>query len=370
MPMQATQPLAFREATRRSVAPVFVLGCPRSGTTLLYDMLLSSGGFAVYLAESNVFNVLATRFGDLRSRQRRERLLRVWKQTKLFRATGLEHPSIEARILDDCRDSGDFLRIVMQEIARQQGMYRWAENSPESILHLPDIKRLLPDALVIHIIRDGRDVALSLERLRYVRPFPWQQRQSLFAAGAYWEWIVQKGRAFGESLGNDYIEVHFEDLLTSPQKTLDRIGAFIEHELEYERIQRVAYGSVNRPNTSFSTEHSSGTFTPVGRWKRGIKSEHLTRLETMIGQTLIQTGYPLSGKSTGTLHTSAHATKQVYRAYFESKLWFKLNPIVRAIRPALSAAEIDATVLAEDHAPDIRPLVAESAMSHKGWRRE
>ena len=51
------------ESGARSKAPVFVLGCPRSGTTLLYHMLLSAGNFAVYRAESQVFNLLEPRFG-------------------------------------------------------------------------------------------------------------------------------------------------------------------------------------------------------------------------------------------------------------------------------------------------------------------
>ena len=51
--------------TPRSNAPVFVLGCSRSGTTLLYHMLLSAGNFAINRAESAVLNLLEPRFGDL-----------------------------------------------------------------------------------------------------------------------------------------------------------------------------------------------------------------------------------------------------------------------------------------------------------------
>jgi hypothetical protein len=54
-----------RVSLRRNDAPVFVVGCPRSGTTVLYHMLLSAGGFAVYRSESNVFNLLVTRFGGM-----------------------------------------------------------------------------------------------------------------------------------------------------------------------------------------------------------------------------------------------------------------------------------------------------------------
>lgn len=56
----------------RDKAPVFVLGSVRSGTTLLYHMLLSAGGFAVYRSESNVFNLLEPRFGDLHVRRNRK----------------------------------------------------------------------------------------------------------------------------------------------------------------------------------------------------------------------------------------------------------------------------------------------------------
>src|ERR1700737_3418353 len=113
-------------------------------------MLLSASGFAVYLAESNVFNLLVPRFGDLGLRSNREQLMQAWLNSRLFLATGLEKGHIRKRILDECRDGGDFLRIVMGEICILQGMPRWAENSPEGILYLPLIKELIPDALVVH----------------------------------------------------------------------------------------------------------------------------------------------------------------------------------------------------------------------------
>ncbi|HEY6339548.1 MAG TPA: sulfotransferase [Candidatus Sulfotelmatobacter sp.] len=345
---------------QRNTAPVFVLGCPRSGTTLLYDMLLSAGGFAVYLAESNVFNVLALRFGDLRTTSNREKLLRVWLGSKLFRASGLDAKCIEKKILEECRHAGDFLQIVMDEIALKQGMRRWAENSPESVLHLPLIKKLIPRALVIHIIRDGRAVAMSLEKLRYVRPFPWQQRQSLMSAGAYWEWIVQRGRRYGSLLGPDYMEIRFEDLIVAPQQTLNHVGSFIDHELDYGRILQVAYGSVARPNTSFRTETAGESFNPVSRWQKSFPPNQLPRFETMLGNTLKQLGYarmsPAEGDRPG---AELKFTRLAYRSYFEGKLRFKQNSLIRMFRPALTSREVDDTVLAEDHPPEVRSVLSQ-----------
>jgi hypothetical protein len=348
-------------AENRSKAPVFVLGSPRSGTTLLYDMLLSAGGFAAYLAESNVFNLLAPRFGDLGVRAHREKLMRAWLDSKLFRASGLEAEPIRERILQECRNGGDFLRIVMGEICAAQGMARWAENSPEGMLYLPLIKRLIPDALVIHMIRDGRDVATSLARLRYVRAFPWEDRHGLIGCGLYWEWMVEQGRRFGQSAPADYMEVHFENLLAHPQETLNEIGRFIDHPLDYEVIQRVAYGSVTRPNTSFRQEATAENFNPVGRWRKSFSPEQLLRFERLLGKTLVSLGYePSTNSSELTNNFPLRATRLLHRAYFRSKVMYKNNLLIRTFRPTLTGADLDEIVLADDHAPAIKQPSASS----------
>ena len=155
-------------ATRKH-APVFVLGCVRSGTTLLYHMLLSAGGVAVYRAESNAINLLEPRFGDLSIRRNKEKLMEAWLNSKLFRVSGLHAESIRAKVIAECKNGGDFLRIVMGEVARSQNVGRWADCTPEHLLYLPRIKETIPNALIVHIIRDGRDVALSTAKLGYVQ---------------------------------------------------------------------------------------------------------------------------------------------------------------------------------------------------------
>src|SRR4029077_21281238 len=116
----AAQAIAPGPRAVRSLAPVFVLGCGRSGTKFLYHTLLSAGGFAVYHAESNAFNLLGVRFGNLARRGNRRQLLEAYFTSKLFQRTGLERKEIEERVMEDCRNAGDFLRIVMEAIARKQ----------------------------------------------------------------------------------------------------------------------------------------------------------------------------------------------------------------------------------------------------------
>jgi hypothetical protein len=309
--------------TKRAKAPVFVLGCGRSGTTLLYHMLLSAGGFAIYRAESNAINLLEPRFGNLSLKRNKERLMDAWLASKLFERSGLEPEAIRAKVIEKCRNGGDFLRIVMEEIARKQQVERWADCTPEHLLHLKRIKETIPEALIIHIIRDGRDVALSNARLKYVRRAPWDRSPHVLACGLYWEWIVRKGRADGSKLGADYTEVRFEDLISKPRPVLAKLSAFIEQELDYDRIKQVGIGSVSQPNTSFK-EDSEKEFNPIGRWKNGFTPELLATFESLVGGLLKELGYAL-GTASGDLPEDAKLQRMraSYKKYFDTKLWLK-----------------------------------------------
>jgi hypothetical protein len=317
---KSSSAMAPTPAVVRSEAPVFVLGCPRSGTTVLYHMLLSAGNFAVYRAESNVFSVLQPHFGNLRSASNRRQLLRMWLKSRLFQVTGLNAESISERIMRDCRSAGDFLRIVMEETARHQNVQRWADCTPDHLLYIPEIKRQIPNALVVHIIRDGRDVALSYVKQGWAYPFPWDRKQHLSVAGLFWEWIVSRGRGYGRALAADYYELHYEDLVEKPRETLRALGDFVGQELDYDKIQRVGIGSVSEPNTSFTSDDGDA-FNPVGRYEKKMTSEQLANFEVLTGTFLHELGYPLSSSPRPDLR--ALRLRSTYLPYFATRHWLK-----------------------------------------------
>jgi len=314
----------------RSSAPVFVLGCPRSGTTVLFHMLLSAGDFAVYRAESNVFNLLVPRFRGMRTLRDRQELLDVWLRSRLFRVSGLEKEEIGGQILTDCHNGGDFLRITMEAMARKQGVRRWADCTPDHLLYMEEIKRQIPSALFIHIIRDGRDVALSYVQQKWSHPMPWDVGEELAVAGLYWEWVVRKGREQGRRLGADYREVRFEDLNANPERTLAELGSFIQHDLDYERIQRAGIGSVSRPNSSFAKETES-SFNPVGRWKSKMSEEQLAAFEDVVGEFLDELGYVRSSPRRRGLRLRAGRLRATYLTMFEMKQRMKATPLGRRV---------------------------------------
>ena len=296
---------------------MFVIGCSRSGTTLLYHMLLSSGNFAVYRAESMIFTLLEPRFRPLHKPRNKRRMFEAWYNTRLYTKSGLQRSEIEPRIMGECRNGGDFLRIVMEEICRKQSVERWAETTPEHLLYLRRIKETIPNALIIHVIRDGRDVSLSLEKLSWIRPLPWDRKRPVMAAAIYWEWMVNRGRKAGRALAGDYMEVHFEDLVRKPAEVLKNLEPFIEHDLNYERITQVAIGSVRAPNTAFNDDQRS----PIGRWKTALSQEEVATLESLVGGTLQELGYELSTKALS--RVDLMSMRAAYQMYFDGKQYLK-----------------------------------------------
>lgn len=312
----------------RKKSPVFVVGCHRSGTSYLYHCLLSAGGFAVYRSDTCVWDRLIPLFGDFAVLKNREKMVNIWLRSKPFRRTGLDANQIAPKIMSECRSGGDFLRIVMEEVARSQNVDRWAAWDPDNTFYMREIKKELPEALFIHIIRDGRDIATVLDKKGWIKPLPWDRKNSLEVAGVFWEFMAMKGRKFGREIKADYTEVRYEDLVSRPQETFAKLGEFIEHDLNYDRVLHTGIGAVADPNSTFKKEYEQGQFNPVGRWKEKLKPEQVASLESVVGSTLKEFDYPLSiEKNGGSSNLYSRFLRTLYLSYFESKLWLKSNTL-------------------------------------------
>jgi hypothetical protein len=319
------------------------MGCHRSGTNLLYDMLLSSGGFAIYRGILPIYKILIPRFGSMKSRAHREKIVEIFLRSKGFRRTGLDAEPLSARILSECRNGGDFIRVIMDSVARSQQAPRWAAYDADNVLRVERIKRDLPNALFVHIIRDGRDIALSLKKMGGFAPLPWDrsQTESLVATSLYWEWMVRKGRAEGGKFPADYIDIHYEDLITNPRETLGRLGGFIDHDLDYDRIQSSGLGRLSETNSSFREESRQEKLNPVGRWKARLAHADVAAIEATVGECLQENGYELSLPAAERRRGLRHSwMREMYPALLDSKLWLKWHtPVGRLVN--MSALELD-----------------------------
>lgn len=329
---------AMQERKRR---PVFVMGCHRSGTNLLYDTLLSAGGFAVYRGYLPIYEILVPRFGSLDNLQNRQKIVSTFLKSKGFRRTGVEGEQLSGELLAEGRSAGAFIQIVMDKIAASQGEQRWALYDPDSVLHVARIRKDIPHPLFVHIIRDGRDIALSLMKMEGFRPFPWSRNaRTLLETGLYWEWMVHQGRQRGREIPDDYIEIHYEELVNRPREVLARLGTFLDHDLDYDRIQSTGLGRLRESNSSFRGDEKE-IKNPVNRWKEKLSHDQVAELEAVIGPTLEEFDYPLTvDEEQRRAGLPLKLLGSVYPRFLGAKQWLKLNtPMGRFA--SLSALELE-----------------------------
>lgn len=306
---------------------MFVMGCHRSGTNLIYDTLLSAGGFAIYRGYLPIYKMLIPRFGKLEKPENRKKVIDTWLRSKGFRRSGLDAQQLVAKLLGECRNGGDFIRIIMDGIAHNQNVIRWAVYDADNVLYVSQIKADIPEALFVHIVRDGRDIALSLKKMGGFKPFPWDRRsRSLQETALYWEWMVRKGRHYGRQIPADYIEVRYEDLICDPRRTLAALGHFLDHDLDYDRIRGTGLGRLRESNSSFRDEGVQTERDPVNRWKERLSREEVVGIEALVGKCLEEFGYSLTTSELERKRSLGAAwMRALYPSFLDAKLWLKIK---------------------------------------------
>jgi len=183
-------------------APIFVIGCARSGTTLVRLLLdshpnISAGAETKFLPE----------------------LERMIERANLDRKFDLQR----AYLLDRMRE---FYGTIQHDYMARRGKRRWAEKTPAYTLHLPLIDELYPDAQFVHVIRDARDVVASTRDR-------WGYRAALGTALSKWRRYVTAARAFGRRLpAGRYHDLRYEALVEDPETVARELLAFLNEPWE------------------------------------------------------------------------------------------------------------------------------------------
>ena len=301
--------------------PVFILGSPRSGTTLLSHLLLSAGGFAVVRSELHALNIIGPRFGGLKSESDRAALVETWLATEVHRRTGLSAERLRELVMGEVRSATDFLGTVMEEVCAIQGARRWSDCTPENVAYIEPLALAFPEARFLHVVRDGRDVAASIAKRGLANAAARDEGRELEVAALLWEWFVKQGRRGCEAFSERSMEVRYEELVSDRGGSLERISAFIGHEVDPARVEEFALGSVSKPNTSFEEDLEKGSFQPVERWRSSLSKEELARLEGLVGETLTELGYERSIESGEEIEDGALRAR--YHRTYAIRQWLK-----------------------------------------------
>jgi hypothetical protein len=190
-------------------APIFIVGCPRSGTTLLRDLLRSHPRLT-FPPESHFLPAFYRGYGDPRSEREAVALARRILRLEWIRLWRL--PLTAAEFAAD-RSFRDVLVRLYGAWAGREHKARWGDKTPHYVTAIPTLREIFPAGQIIHIVRDGRDVALSWLRTGL-------EPRNLFVAARLWKQYVSAGRAAGVGLPRAaYLEVRYEALLSAPADT-------------------------------------------------------------------------------------------------------------------------------------------------------
>jgi len=197
----------------------------------------------------------------------------------------------------------DGYRAFYRLYSTQRGKPRWGDKTPMYCKHVNTIRRVLPEARFIHLIRDGRDAALSLRRMWFSPGWEIETQAS------YWRDCIVSARRAGVGHA-DYIEVRYEDLILDTRATLERVCAHVNLTYEdamlryYERAPqrlREHKGRSRADGTPFLTQEQrfqqqQRTTKPpdptcVFAWKETMAHEEQRKFQEVAGDLLKELGY-------------------------------------------------------------------------------
>lgn len=219
--LHVLRPVGLEEIVWAS--PVFVVGCPRSGTTLVQTMLDSHPRLSViYEADCLVDIPLGLRSSQANASE----ALRLAEAHPNIRTDGFDAGTARAACRElGITDAAGAMRVLAASKALAQGKRRWGNKTPKALLHLAELAVVYPDAQFIHVIRDGRDSASSQARLGH---------RSLVESALLWRGGMRTGRRAGSRLGPDrYLEVRLEELLSSPEDQMRRMCVFLGEDFDW-----------------------------------------------------------------------------------------------------------------------------------------
>ena len=231
--------------------------------------------------------------------------------------------------LDDVRSRlrpemtlGQAIGAVYETYAAAHGKSRWGDKTPMYMQRLPLLERLFPDARYVHLVRDGRDTAVSfLAMPAGIVTRNWAHPGTAGEFACQWRSEVEAARALGTRVGPRYLEVRYESLVADPERELRRIAAL--GELDFDPAMLEYAGSVDVSAKPHQQSLKQAPTRGLRDWRTELSPTDVEAFEEVAGDLLRELG---DGADRGTT-TAGTARLAWYRARISA--W---NASSRALR--------------------------------------
>mgnify|MGYP006268466643 CR=1 FL=1 len=210
--------------------PLFIVGMPRSGTKLLRELCNQHPLISIPTAESHFIPYLYRRIGNKSMRggrwRRAEKIICETNFYNIYRKKGLNPQWKKWYRKYKSEDLAFLIELLIRYYGPKDIDDReviWGDKTPAYLLHVKLLKKLFPEAKFLHIIRDPRDYALSINKT-------WGR--DMIIAAENWRRSVAACREAGMQIGNDYLEIYYENLISAPRETVQKITDFLNIEFQ------------------------------------------------------------------------------------------------------------------------------------------
>lgn len=276
----------------RENSPIlFVFGAARSGTTILNNLLYRHFGYGMGPEGTFVarWARLLPRYGDLGVDANLRRLVTDLSECRMLHIVRRKYrrnpfdvtPEL---ILEKMRERSyaGAVYAIFECMAELQGCKRVGNKNPDYGRQFPVLHRLFPtQAKYLCIVRDGRDVALSILKIRW-------GLSSSYIAAKVWSESLSALAAAQQQLGPDRLHVVFyEDLLRTPQETLEMVRDFLGVPHAEANVEAAA-----------AEIRAGAKAANFNKWKQEMSAQDLRLFEGQAGHWLQKYGYELSGSPT------------------------------------------------------------------------
>lgn len=259
-------------------------------------MLRSHPALSLPTGESHFFIPLyrnTGQYGDLSQPGNVQRVLRAMEaQSAEFLYTDLHGLKFDLETLAQAfaaegrSTMRDIIAGLFEKNAAGEGKPRWGDKTPYYVLHLPKLLEWWPDAQIIHIIRDGRDVALSMFGRRHdFRAY------NTYHVAKQWQHYVETGHTQGRLLpASQYLELRYEDMIGDQKSALQRICAFLGEAYSDELLEYKKSGEAGKTPLLQKPVQKSNR----DKWKSGMTPWQIRVFESAAADTLNKFNYALT----------------------------------------------------------------------------
>jgi Sulfotransferase family len=279
---------------------LFIVGCPRSGTTLLRRIVGAHPDIAITKETHWIIQLLEGEHAASTEAPVTPELLARLLSHRRFARLELDPPRIERLeqlVAEDRPVSyAELITTVFDLCGEMSGKRLVGDKTPRYVRDIPTLHGLWPRAKFVHLIRDGRDVCLSVwnwdKENRFVTRISTFEEDPVSTIALWWEQLVRLGREAGAELPADlYHEVRYERLVAEPAEECRQLCEFLGVPYD-ERMLRFHEGRTKH-DPGLDAKSAWRPITPgLRNWRTEMAGADIERFEAVAGDLLGELGYP------------------------------------------------------------------------------